>query len=90
MPRKRRSKAKAKPKAKTLSDASMLMQTDQDTRAVLLAKIFESAPDLADELDKARGPCSKFQGTHPSNRRCKKRRKKVPSAPFYMFRKARS
>ena len=40
--------------------------------ASLLAHIFEKAPQLGDALYAARGPCLRYQGTHPSQRRCKK------------------
>ena len=40
--------------------------------AVVLAKIFDEAPQLGDALDNARGPCLKFQGKHASGRRCNK------------------
>ena len=40
--------------------------------AVVLAKIFDEAPQLGDALDNARGPCLKFQGKHALGRRCNK------------------
>ena len=38
----------------------------------VLAQIFQREPGVGDLLDKARGPCLKYQGKHPSNRRCKR------------------
>ena len=38
----------------------------------VLAEIFERAPEFGDALDKARGPCLKYQGNHPSKKRCNK------------------
>ena len=38
----------------------------------VLAEIFERAPEFGDALDEARGVCLKWQGIHPSNRRCKR------------------
>ena len=38
----------------------------------MVAEIFERAPNLGIALDVARGPCLRFQRSHPSGRRCKK------------------
>ena len=42
-------------------------------RETVLREIFDRAPDLGRALDDARGPCLKFQGIHPSGRRCNKK-----------------
>ena len=46
-----------------------------EAKAAVLAEIFHRAPQLGEALDRVRGPCLKFQGKHPSGRRCNKGQK---------------
>jgi hypothetical protein len=41
-------------------------------RAELLAELFNKAPGIERALGAAAGPCLKFQGIHPSGKKCKK------------------
>ena len=51
-------------------------EAEQERRALAeqkrraFAEIFKRAPELGDALDEARGPCLKYQGRHPSGKRC--------------------
>ena len=53
----------------------MPLETSEMERRRLFADAFERLPALGQALDAARGVCQKFQGTHPSGRRCNKRDK---------------
>ena len=56
----------------------MALEASEMARRRLFADAFERVPALGHALDAARGVCEKFQGTHPSGRRCNKRGDKCP------------
>ena len=48
----------------------MSSTTEAEQKRRAFAEIFERAPEFGDALDKARGPCLKYQGDHQSKKRC--------------------
>ena len=67
-------RSRKKCSSKRCADSAMSSTTEAEQKAEqkrrAFAEIFERAPELGDALDKARGPCLKYQGDHQSKKRC--------------------